>query len=587
MPKQWTIRPPYADAATLAQALGLPLVVAQVLGQRGYATPEDARAFLKPELTQLHEPAAMPGLMEAADRLVGAARGSEPIVIYGDYDVDGITAAALLWQALRLADANVRIYVPHRLEEGYGLNLEAIEKLAAEGTRVLVTVDCGISGAAEVARGVELGMDIIITDHHEPDPANLPAAFAIVNAKLPGSPYPFRELSGAGVALKLAWAIGQKLSTRDRVSDAFREYLVAATGLAALGTIADVVPLVGENHVLASFGLRALAGSKHPGIVALRAVAGLEGKAVDAHHVGFVLAPRLNAAGRLGHAQEAVELLTTAGPEAALAIAQELDKQNRRRQEVEKAILEEALAQAAATFSPERDAAIVLSAAGWHTGVIGIVASRIVERFHRPTVLIAAHEDGAAQGSGRSITGFHLFEALAACRSHLRTFGGHAMAAGLRMAEADIPAFREAFLAHAASVLTPDALVPRLTVDALAAPAEFEIDTVRMVERLGPFGAGNPRPVFATKQVRLASAPKRFGRKGEHLNMYVTESGRARRIVGWNQGDLADAVGRAGSCGIAYTCVISEYMGRHQVELHLKDLWVGAYGDEKAAAEFK
>ncbi|MCX5685200.1 MAG: DHH family phosphoesterase, partial [Planctomycetota bacterium] len=324
--------------------------------------------------------------MLAAERLVAAARAGEPIVIYGDYDVDGITGSAILWQALRLADANVRVYVPHRIEEGYGLNMEAVEKLAAEGARVLVTVDCGISGAAEAARAQELGLDVIITDHHEPNPALLPPALALVNPKLPGSPYPFKELSGAGIALKLAWAIGQKLSQRDRVSDPFREFLVSATGLAALGTIADVVPLVGENHVIASFGLRALAAAKNPGILAIIEVAGITGKAIEADHVGFMIGPRLNAAGRMGHAREAVELLTTAGPDAARTIAKELDHRNRERQELEKQILGEALAQAAATFKPE-DAAIVLSGAGWHTGVIGIVASRIVERYWRPTLL--------------------------------------------------------------------------------------------------------------------------------------------------------------------------------------------------------
>jgi len=586
MAKRWDIQPSCDAAADLVRTLGVPPVVAQVLAQRGYTTAESARAFLKPELSQLHEPRALPGTEEAADRLVAAAKGGEPIVIYGDYDVDGITGAAILWQALRLADANVRIYVPHRLEEGYGLNREAVEKLADEGAKVLVTVDCGITGAAETARGRELGLDVIITDHHEPDPDHLPPALVLVNPKLPGSSYPFRELSGAGVALKLAWAIGQKLSARERVSEPFREFLVAATGLAALGTIADVVPLVGENHVLASFGLRALAASRHPGLTALRETASLTGKEIDAYHIGFVLGPRLNAAGRLGHAREAVELLTTAGPEAALAIAKELDRQNRKRQEIEKQILEEADAQVAATFSPERDAAIVLAAPGWHAGVIGIVASRLVEKYYRPTVLIAAGE-GLAQGSGRSIAGFRLFEALSACREHLTTFGGHAMAAGLRLPPEGVPAFREAFLAHAAKVLSHEQLTPRLKVDAVARPADFDVDTVRLLATLGPFGAGNPKPVFAAAKVQVAAAPRRIGQRGQHLAMHVTEAGRARRCVAWNMGEMAGAIGRAGACGIAYTCQISDYTRPPEVELHVKDLWVGAYGDAKAAEEYK
>ena len=585
MAKQWTIRPPCPGAADLARAIGLAPLVAQVLYQRGLQTPDAARAFLKPELSQLHEPAAMPGLMDAADRLLAAARSGKPIVIYGDYDADGITASAILWQALRLADANVRVYIPHRVEEGYGLNLEAVEHLATEGARLLVTVDCGISGVAEVERAKALGLDVIITDHHEPPPGLLPPALILVNPKLPNSPYPFRELSGAGIALKLAWAIGQRLSQRDRVSEPFREFLISATALAALGTIADVVPLVGENHVLASFGLRALAGARHPGLTALLEVAGLSDKPLDADHVGFMLGPRLNAIGRLGHAQEAVELLTTAGPDAARTIAEQLDRLNRERQELEKVILAQAEEQVARTFVPERDAAIVLAGAGWHTGVIGIVASRIMDRYFRPTILIGT-SNGQAQGSARSIPGFHLFEALVACRAHLRTYGGHAMAAGLRLSEADVPAFREAFLAHAASVLKPDDLVPRVAVDAEVALDDITLETVRLLERMGPFGAGNRRPVLAARHLRLTGPPRRIGRQGEHLAMHLTHTGCARRAVAWHMGGLAEALGRAGSCGVAFTCRVSDFTAQPEVELHIKDLWIGRYGDTAAAKEF-
>jgi single-stranded-DNA-specific exonuclease len=586
MARQWTIRPPSPGAERLAQALGVPRVVAQVLAGRDLADPEAARAFLAPDLSQLHEPAALPAFLEAADRLVAAARAGEPIVVYGDYDADGITAAAILWHALRLADANVRVYVPHRIEEGYGLNLEAVERLAAEGTRVLVTVDCGITSAAEVARARALGLDVIVTDHHEPDPGRVPDANVLIDPKLPDSPYPFRDLAGAGIALKLAWAIGQRLSARERVSEPFREFLVAATGLAALGTIADVVPLVGENHALARFGLTALAASRLPGIRAMLEVAGLDDKKrLDAEHVGFMIAPRLNAAGRLGQARDAVELLTSAEPEAALAIARELDRQNRRRQEIEKEILQQAEALLAEQADAARDAAIVLAAEGWHAGVIGIVASRLTEKYWRPTVLISI-ADGKAQGSGRSIAGFHLFQALAACQAHLATFGGHQMAAGLRLLPAQVPAFREAFLAHAASVLGPEDLAPRLAVDAEVGLAEVSLEAARFLKQMGPFGAGNPQPVFAARCLRVVAPPRRIGRRGDHLAMHLSEGGRAARAVGWRMGDLADAVGRAGSCGAAFTCQISDFHGPPEVELHLKDLWVGRYGDAQAAAEY-
>ena len=585
MAKPWTIRPPAPEAEPLARALGIPPLVAMVLATRGLADPDAARAFLAPDLSQLHPPEAEPALLVAAERLATAARDGEPIVIYGDYDADGITASAILWHALRLADANVRVYIPHRLEEGYGLNREAVERLAAEGARLLVTVDCGITSAAEVAVARGLGLETIITDHHEPDPDRVPEALVVVDPKLPGSVYPFRELSGAGLALKLAWALGQRLSRRDRVSDAFREFLIAATGLAALGTIADVVPLVGENHVLASFGLGALSASRYPGIRALLEVAGLGEKRLDAGHVGFMLAPRLNAAGRMGSAAQAVELLTTAGPEAALTIAQGLDRLNRQRQETEKAILDQAEVLIAETHKPDRDAAIVLAAEGWHAGVIGIVASRLVEKYWRPTILLAL--DGPdAQGSGRSIPPFNLFEGIAACEKHLRTFGGHAMAAGLRLAAADVPAFREAFLAHAAERLGPEELTPRLTVDAEATLTDFDLATAQMLERLGPFGFGNPRPLFAAKHVRLVGAAKRLGRRGQHLQMHLAQAGRARRAVGWNLGDLAEALTRAGSCGAAFTCRVSDYRATPEVELHLKDVWVGSYGDARAAQEY-
>jgi single-stranded-DNA-specific exonuclease len=559
--------------------------VAQVLAGRGLSDPQAARAFLRPELGQLHEPAADPAFLKAADRLVTAARSGEPVVIYGDYDVDGITGSAILWQALRLADANVRVYVPDRLEEGYGLNLKAVENIARDGAKVLVTVDCGITSPAEVERAGQLGLETIVTDHHEPDPGRLPRAFALVDAKLPDSPYPFRELSGAGAALKLAWAIGQRLSQRDRVSDAFREFLIAATGLAALGTIADVVPLVGENHVLAAFGLKALAASRHPGIRALIEVSDLADRPLEAGHVGFMLAPRLNAAGRMGSAAQAVELLTSAGPEAALAIARQLDQENRRRQQIEQTILDEAEAMIADRFRPERDPAIVLSAEGWHVGVIGIVASRLVERHWRPTILIGTAE-GRAQGSGRSISGFHLFQALAACARHLVTFGGHAMAAGLRLEPAAVPAFRDAFISEAGARLTPDALTPKVTVDAETSLAALTVEAVQHLDRMGPFGAGNARPVLAARQVRLVGGARAIGQRGQHVQLAVTEGGRTLRAVGFSLGRLAEPLTRAQGCGIAFTCHISDFRGPPEVELHLKDVWLGRYGDTAAAREF-
>ncbi len=586
MAVEWTLREPPVAAEGLASRLGVPPLVALALAGRGLADPEEARAFLQPQLDHLHDPSADPALVEAAGRLVAAARDGRPIVIYGDYDVDGMTASAILWQALRLAGANVRIYIPHRLDEGYGLNLDAVEQLAAEGAKVLVTVDCGVTSPAEVARARELGLVTIVTDHHEADPDRIPDADVLVDPKLPGSAYPFRDLAGAGVAFKLAWAIGKTRSPGERCTRTFRDFLLSATGLAALGTIADVVPLVGENHVLATFGLDALRGTRHPGLRALMRVAGLDGgKPLNAGHVAFGLAPRLNAAGRLGQAQAAIELLTTAGGDAATAIADQLDRQNRERQALERRIFDEARALAEQTFDPDRDTCLVLASEGWHTGVIGIVASRLVEAYYRPTFLIALDGD-AAQGSGRSIPGFHLFEALTACQAHLGTFGGHAMAAGLRTEASRVEAFREAFAAHAAACLRPQDLVPRLTVDAEVRLADLTLETVQLLERLGPFGAGNPRPVFALKEARLASDARVMGRRGTHLQMHLTEAGRAVRAVAWNEGPAAETLSRAGSCGLAFTCRVSDFRGPPEVELHARDLWIGRYGDQEAEKEY-
>ncbi|MFQ6048188.1 MAG: DHH family phosphoesterase, partial [Phycisphaerae bacterium] len=385
----WVIAEPWSGRGRLAAALGVCPIVAQILHNRGLDDPGAARRFLRPQLSELEGPEALPGAVEAAGRLARAVREGRRIVIYGDYDVDGIAGTAILWRCLRLAGGQVDFYVPHRLEEGYGLNSEAIEKLADEQVQVVVTVDCGITavGAAELAR--RRGVELIITDHHEAGP-DLPQGCTIVHPTALSGGYGNADLSGAGVALKLAWAVGQHFSAGKRVSEEFREFLVDATSLAGLGTIADVVPLVGENRVLAHFGLMGLRHCRQEGLRALIAESGLAGRKLESYHVGFWLGPRLNAAGRMGHARLAVELLTRASGARAREIARFLAEQNRQRQQVERRILAEARQMVAET-GMDGDAwrAIVLARAGWHAGVIGIVASRLVEQYCRPVVLIA------------------------------------------------------------------------------------------------------------------------------------------------------------------------------------------------------
>ncbi len=584
MAKQWTFKPPFADAAPLAKALGLPMIVGQVLGQRGYTTPESARSFLKPELTELHEPSAMPGLVEAAERLVSAARAAEPIVIYGDYDADGITAAAILWQALRLADANVRVYIPHRLEEGYGLNLEAIEKIAAEGAKVLVTVDCGISGVEETARARVLGLDVIITDHHEPTPGHLPDANVLVNPKLPGSPYPFRELSGAGIALKLAWAIGQRLSQAQRVSDPFREFLVAATGLAALGTIADVVPLVGENHVVASFGLRALAGSRHPGITALIEVAGLANKPIDSEGIGFMVAPRLNAAGRLGHAREAVELLTSARPRRPWPSPANWTARTARARNSKRRFSKRPRPRSRRPSTPT-----ATPPSSW--------SARVAHRRHRyrrlayrraalPARHSHRHERGAGPGVGPEhprVPPLQRPDGVPRTPADLRRARhgrGPAAARGQRGGVSrGVPGPRRQCPGAGATHAAPQHRrrgEPRRPEHRVGAITGTD-GAFRGRQRAGHAGDSRGPP---------GGAAPAHGTPGGTPQPSTHPGRPRRRAIGWRMGPVADTLGRAKSCGVAFTARLSNYSGHPEVELHIRDLWVGRYGDQAAAKEF-
>ncbi|MEM7623962.1 MAG: single-stranded-DNA-specific exonuclease RecJ, partial [Planctomycetota bacterium] len=478
-------------------------LVDRVLAARGI-TGDAVEPFLNPSLHALHDPALLPGAEVAAERILSAAAAREPIVIYGDYDVDGVTATAILVRTLRAIDpeAAVSTYVPHRVDEGYGLNVPAIRSLADSGARVIVSVDCGVTAVepARVAR--ELGVDLIITDHHNPPASakDLPEATAIVHPSLPGTDqqYPFAELCGAGVAYKLAWRMASIASgDGDRVRPDLRVLLVELLAFAALGTIADVVPLEGENRVLARFGLARCKHTPFTGLRALVEACGLAGENIDAMGVGFKLAPRLNACGRLGTAQDAIDLFLTSDPEAAARIADDLNTQNNERRQTATRILDEALELAVSHGMDKPDQrAVVLADPGWHPGVVGIVCSRLVERLCRPVVLLQSRDDdelGAiCAGSGRSITGFNLHAALAACSEHLMTFGGHDAAAGLKLKHDNLDAFREAFVAHANERLTPDDLVAHAAYDTDATIEELSVESVGALERMGPFGRGNP-----------------------------------------------------------------------------------------------
>ncbi|MCK4342980.1 MAG: single-stranded-DNA-specific exonuclease RecJ, partial [Phycisphaerae bacterium] len=496
--------------------------MAQVLLNRGIRTAAEVRPFLSPDFKALLPPDALPGAVEAARHLADATKAGKRIVIYGDYDVDGVTATTILWHVLKLAGADVRFYIPSRLDEGYGVNAEAVASIAADGGQVVITVDCGITAVEEVRRARELGLDVIVTDHHQAHD-RLPDAAVIVHPTACGeSANP--NLSGAGVALKIAWALAQEFSGTARVKPAFREYLLDATAFAALGLIADVVPLTGENRIITSFGLRHLCQTKNPGLQALIDVSGLsDKKKYDDYDVGFRLAPRLNAIGRLGHARLAVELFTRADADRAREIAVTLDAENRRRREVERQITKEAEALVIEKgFDRDSCRGIVLAAPNWHPGVIGIVASRLVDRFHRPTIMIALDNE-QGQGSGRSVRHFPLHEVLGCCRQSLLSFGGHAMAAGVKLRADQIDAFTDAFQAEAARRLTPADLRPKLHLDDEVALSELTMDVADTLQHLAPFGEGNPRPRLATTPVELAEPPRAVGAGGAHLQFTVRQ----------------------------------------------------------------
>ena len=586
--RRWNIADPNPLAQELAARLKTAPLIAQILLNRGLREAADCQDFLRPSLKCLHDPATLPGASRAAERLARAIRDKQKIVIYGDYDVDGITATAILWHAIRTLGGVVEFYIPHRLEEGYGLNGEAIEQICREGAGLIVSVDCGITAVEPARIARDRGVDLIITDHHEwhesavsaddgappPRVPLLPDCYAMVHPRLPrdGPAYANPHLCGAGVAFKLAWAIGLAMSGASRCDDAFRAYLVEATALAALGTIADVVPLVGENRVLAHFGLSGLRESKLTGIKALIASAALTGQNLDSFHVGFLLAPRLNACGRMGHARLAVEMLTSDDPKKTIEIATFLEQQNRARQAIEKKIVEQAIQQVHDNnYAADGNCGIVLGAEGWHPGVIGIVASRMVERYHRPTIMIGL-TNGHGQGSGRSIAGFHLAHALEACGEHLETYGGHEMAAGLKLATAKLEDFRRAFCEHATRVIEPRLLVPEMRIDSVAELRQVNAALVGDLARLGPFGQGNRRPLLACRSLTIAAPPRRVGKTGDHLQLLVRQGEQTIKCIAFGYGNQIDRLSQGTVVDLAVEPTLNEFNGRRNVELEVKDL---------------
>jgi len=578
--KTWQLLPHDRSAIDrLAGSLSLPPIVAQLLLNRGVECPVAARRFLEAPLPGLHAPSLLPGVPEAAERLHDAVQRGQRICIYGDYDADGITGTAILLQLLRLMNAVVDFYVPHRLEEGYGLNAEALRTIKESGAQVVVTVDCGISAVAEADEARRLGLDLIITDHHE-FKAQLPAANVLIHPRLPGTSYPFDGLSGAGVAFKLAWAVAQRFCGSDKVTPRFREYLLDAVVLAALGLVADVVPLHDENRILVRYGLTRLRQAPSIGLKALLEAAAIADKPrLFAEDIGYKLAPRLNAAGRLGCARLAVELLTTTSTQRAVDLARFLETQNQQRQTLERRIA----AQAREMAAPYDGApALVLASEEWHPGVIGIVAGRLAEQTARPVLLIAlarARKGDAeviGQGSGRSVEGFALHQALQQCDDLLLGHGGHAAAAGFRVRPESIDAFRDRFCACAAGQFGGGPPAPQLILDAEVPLGALTLGLLRDLDRLEPYGSANRRPLFLAGDLDVVGEPSRIGKGELHMSFKVRQQDTTLRAIAFGMAErLNELMSAGGKCCLAFRPTVNEWNGRRTVELQVADLQAG------------
>jgi single-stranded-DNA-specific exonuclease len=558
---RWQISTVDAEAvARLARELRIPLLVARLLVLRGLAEPEVAERFLDPSLTQLHDPFLMADMRVAVERLGQAIERQEKILIYGDYDVDGTMAVVVLLTALRALGGKVEAHIPHRLTDGYGMRVPVVERAQAEGYSVVLSVDTGVREHEVLARARALGLDCIVTDHHLPD-SHLPPACAILNPRREDCAYPEKNLSGVGVAFKLAQALlGPRLTERQ-----VRSYLKVV----ALGTIADVVPLVGENRVMAHFGLAGMREPSHAGLAALLAVSGLEGRAVTTGDVAFRLAPRLNAAGRMENAREVIELFTTSDPARACAIAERLENLNRDRQRVEDEILR--AIQNLLERHPEkaRRYTLVFAGEGWHRGVIGIVAQRVVDRYHRPALVIGV-EEGVGVGSGRSIKGFHLLEALSQASDLFDRFGGHAQAAGFALPAERIGELETRFERQARAVLAPDDLEPALRVDAEVRLAELDWKLYEEVRRLEPYGFGNPTPVFVARDARLVAPPRIL--KEKHLKLKVAQGAAAYDALGWNMAEQTLGLAAGQRVDLAFALDENTFQDVTTLQLAVRDV---------------
>lgn len=535
--------------------------MAVILLNRGIKTPKAVNSYMKKSLEDIHNPFMLDGMEEAVDRILSAIEKKEKIVIYGDYDVDGITATATVYKFLKSQGVDVSYYIPDRFSEGYGINILAINKMARDGAKLMITVDCGITAIGEVEFAKTQGLDIIITDHHTCR-EELPKAVAVINPKRQDSSYPFSGLAGVGVAFKLVLALAIKLGMNTK--DVFMEYV----DMVALGTIADVVPLIDENRVIADKGINAIEKTNNKGIRALMEMAGAGGKTVDANAVAFFASPRLNAAGRLKNASLSVELMVCDDNKRAKEIAEQLDALNSERKDIEQKIFEEAYKKA--EEAGEDRLVYVISGENWNHGVIGIVASRIAELFYRPCILISV-EDGKGKGSGRSVPEMNLFDALSDSEDLLTAFGGHSQAAGLSIAEENIEAFSKKINEFAKKNIDVQTLVPKLLIDCNLSGQSVTMQTAKMIESLAPFGEGNELPVFSMQGLKVM-ASQSMGVDKKHLRLRLSDGTNVFNAVGFGMGELSEKLSPGTVVSVAFNMNINIYQGSENLQLMLKDI---------------
>ena len=546
-----------------ADQLNSPPVLAKILLNRGIENIETARRFLKPELSHLHDPFLLAGMQDAVERIAVAISNKEKILIHGDYDVDGTTATSMLLLFFRNLGQSVDFYIPDRLLEGYGLSEKGMVFAKENGFGLIITVDCGITAVDEVKLANELGIDVIICDHHQPA-EDLPSATAILNPKRPDCTYPFKELAGVGVAYKLLQALRSYLNLDDST---VLEFL----GLVSIGSSADIVPLVDENRVIVKHGLQSLSQTNNIGLSALIDSSGLTDCEIGTGQVVFVLAPRINAVGRMGDAGRAVRLLTSDNKQQAKNIATILESENRHRKSIDEETFSEAYEMVENNFNPEEENVFVLHKNGWHPGVIGIVASRLVEKFYRPTVMIATDENGRGRGSARSIAGFNIYEALKECEDLMVSFGGHKYAAGLTIEIENIPLLRDKLGQVASERLTADLLKPKLSIDSEIRFGEIDQQLIKLINRMAPFGPKNMRPLFLSKGLQVVGNPSVVGKN--HLKFRARQDGIVIDAIGFNLGDKIYRISSGEQdVEMVFTIDENEYQGRKTIQLRVKDL---------------